>query len=105
MWVLAVQTLHGINFGIMVAVSVAFVSDQCSEEKRGAAQARLVAISGAAAALGPAVGGWIAQQFGIRWTFGVMACFAAAGAAFFLWNGARVPYDTRATLPAGTRTA
>ena len=86
MWVLCVQTLHGINFGIMVAVAVAFISDLCSEENRGAAQAKLAGTSGLAAALGPAIGGWVAQRFGIPWNFALMACFAAAGVAVFMWK-------------------
>jgi MFS transporter, PPP family, 3-phenylpropionic acid transporter len=86
LWVLGVQTLHGVNFGIMVAVAVAFVSDLCTEEHRGLAQARLAATSGLAAAIGPPIGGWLAQRLGIPWTFGIMACVAAAGAATSLWK-------------------
>jgi MFS family permease len=86
LWVLCVQTIHGINFGIMVAVAVAFVNDLCTEHNRGAAQAKLVGTAGFASAFGPAVGGWIAQQFGIPWTFAVMSCVAAAGASVFLWR-------------------
>lgn len=84
--VLAVQLIHGINFGVMAAVAVTFVSDLCSECHRGAMQSRLAATSGIAAAIGPAVGGWIAQRYGIHWTFGTMACVAASGAAIFLWK-------------------
>lgn len=84
--VLLIQTIHGINFGIMVAVSVAFVSDLCAEEHRGAMQAKVAATSGIAAALGPAVGGCIAQRLGIPWNFVIMACVAAAGAGVFLWK-------------------
>jgi MFS family permease len=86
LWVMGVQTLHGLNFGVMAAVSVAFISDLCDEGSRGRMQARMAATSGIASALGPATGGWIAQQFGIRWTFGIMACVAAAGAAVFIWR-------------------
>jgi len=86
LWVLCAQTIHGINFGIMVAVAVAFVNDLCLEGNRGAAQARLVGTAGFASAFGPAVGGWISQQFGIPWNFAVMSAVAALGAIVFLWR-------------------
>ncbi len=86
LWVLAVQTIHGINFGIVVAVAVAFVNDLCTEQNRGATQAKMAGTAGMAAALGPAAGGWIAQTLGIPWTFGLMACAAGVGAGLFLWK-------------------
>lgn len=86
LWVMAVQTMHGLNFGVMVAVSVAFISDLCDEANRGRMQARMAATSGLASALGPAAGGWIAEHIGIRYTFGLMAGVAAVGAVIFLWR-------------------
>lgn len=86
LWVLGVQTIHGINFGIIAAVAVAFVNDLCGEHNRGATQAKLMATGGLAAALGPATGGWIAQRLGIPWTFGILAGVAALGACVFLWK-------------------
>ena len=85
-WALGVQTLHGINFGIMAAVAITFVNDLCSEHNRGATQARLAATGGLAAALGPAAGGWISQTLGLQWNFAIMAMVAAVGAAQFLWK-------------------
>jgi MFS family permease len=85
-WALGVQTLHGINFGIMAAVAITFVNDLCSEHNRGATQARLAATGGLAAALGPAAGGWISQSLGLQWNFAIMAMVAAVGAAQFLWK-------------------
>lgn len=104
--VLWVQLLHGVNFGIMATVAITFVSDLCSEAERGAMQARLTATSGIAAATGPAVGGWIAQQWGLPWTFGVMACVAAVGAALFVWKVRethRTPARLHRLCPAGLR--
>ncbi len=86
LWILCVQTLHGINFGVLVTVTVAFVNDVCTEETRGAAQSRLAATSGLAAAFGPAVGGWLASAVGIPATFLVMAGVAGVGAGWFLWK-------------------
>jgi MFS family permease len=49
-------------------------------------QAKLAGVSGLAAALGPAVGGLIAQHLGLQWNFAIMAGAAALGTAQFLWK-------------------
>lgn len=85
-WVLGVQTIHGINFGIVSAITVTFVNDLSGEHNRGAAQAKLAGVGGFAAALGPAAGGLLAQRLGIPWTFAIMAGVAALGACQFLWK-------------------
>jgi MFS family permease len=85
-WVLAVQTIHGINFGVLAALAAVFVNDLSLEHNRGATQAKLAAAWGLAAALGPAFGGVFAQQLGLRANFGIMAGVAALGAAQFLWK-------------------
>jgi|SRR5579884_476385 len=84
--VLLIQTLHGLNFGIMGAIAIVFVNDSATDLDRGAAQARLAGVSGLATALGPAVCGWLAQQFGIGWMFVAMSGVGACGAVvFFGW--------------------
>jgi MFS family permease len=83
-WVLLVQTLHGLNFGIVGAVAVAFVNDHASERERGSLQARLAATAGLALATSPVACGWIAQRFSIAAMFGAMSLIGAVGAAFFL---------------------
>ncbi|HSV72984.1 MAG TPA: MFS transporter [Chthonomonadales bacterium] len=87
-WVVAVQTLHGLNFGIVGALAVVLVNDLAGERERGVAQARLFSVAGLAAALGPALCGWIAERWGIGAMFAAMSAVGAAGAALFL---ARVP--------------
>lgn len=84
LWVLAVQSLHGINFGIVGAVAVAFANDLATDRTRGHAQARLAAVAGLATALGPAVLGVVAEFWGLAAVFGVAAVFAAAGAAILV---------------------
>lgn len=82
--VLWVQALHGLNFGIMGAVSVVFINDLAVDGRRGAAQARLFAAQGLASALGPVACGVISQRLGIAWMFALMSLVGLAGAAIFL---------------------
>ena len=82
--VLCVQALHGLNFGIMGAISVVFINDLASDQDRGASQARLFGVQGFATALGPVACGFIAQRWGIGWMFAAMSLVGMAGAAVFL---------------------
>lgn len=84
MAVLLVQTLHGLNFGIMGAVAVVFINDLATDQGRGAAQARLFGVQGLATALGPVACGLIAQHQGMGWMFAAMSCVGMAGAVVFL---------------------
>jgi len=94
--VLLVQALHGLNFGIMGAVSVVFINDLATDGGRGAAQARLFGVQGLATALGPVACGFIAQHWGIGWMFAAMSLVGMAGAAVFLL---RVQESHPAPLP------
>ena len=82
--VLFVQSLHGLNFGIMGAIAVVFINDLSTDSGRGTAQARLAGTLGLATALGPVAGGWIVQHCGIGWMFAAMSLVGVAGAAVFL---------------------
>lgn len=84
LWVLSVQMLHGLNFGIMGAIAIVFINDTATDQNRGAAQARLAAVSGLASAISPMLCGWIAQHFGMGWMFSAMSVVGAAGAIVFL---------------------
>jgi MFS family permease len=83
-WVMVVQLLHGLNFGIMGAVAIAYVNDIATDRNRGALQASLASVGGLAVAIGPAVCGAIAQRFGLGWMFASMAVVGAAGALVFM---------------------
>ena len=85
LWVMAVQSLHGINFGIMGAVAVVFVNDLADNDTRGHAQSRLFAVGGLATALGPWLLGEIAGRYGLSMMFGSAAVMAVAAAAIFLF--------------------
>lgn len=84
--VAGVQLLHGINFGIMGAVAIAFANDLAEEGTHGRSQARLAAAAGLAGAVGPWLLGFAADAVGTRWMFAVAAAIALAGMAVFLWG-------------------
>lgn len=84
LWVLFVQTMHGLNFGIMGAIAIAFVNDLANEHNRGAAQARLAAAGGLATAIGPILCGWLADRVGLGGMFAAMSVMGFIGAFIFL---------------------
>lgn len=84
LWVMAVQSLHGFNFGIMGAIAVVFVNDLATDRDRGAAQARLMAVQGLATAIGPVLCGRLVQAYGFGSMFSAMSAAGAIGAAVFL---------------------
>ena len=84
LWVLAVQTLHGLNFGIVGTIAIVFVNDLADDRDRGALQARLAGTAGVGLALGPLTCGWIAQQWSIGGMFAVMSLIGAAGAVVLI---------------------
>lgn len=86
LWILLVQTLHGINFGIVGAVAIVFVNDLATDRTRGQAQARLAAVSGLATACGPIVLGTAAQLASLPAMFVVAAIIAAIGAAILIFG-------------------
>jgi MFS transporter, PPP family, 3-phenylpropionic acid transporter len=96
-WIMAVQTLHGINFGIIGTIAVVFVNDLARPGERGALQARLLAAAGIGTALGPVVCGWLVEQIGVRGMFAAMSSVGFLAAGVFLRfvgesNPAAVPH-------------
>ncbi len=79
-----VQTLHGLNFGILGVIAVAFVNDSVPDHARGAAQARLASVNGLGAALGPLACGLFADTpGGLPLMFAAMAFVGACAAVVF----------------------
>jgi len=100
LFVLGVQALEGLNFGIIGPISIAYVNDLATDKNRGAAQARLAGVSGLAFALGPVVAGLVAGAAGYRLAFVALASVAVAGAVLFVRtvgesHPAAQPLDTR----------
>ena len=84
LWVLLVQILHGVNFGIVGTIAVVFVNDLAGDRHRGAFQARLAAVIGLALAAGPVACGWLADRFGYGVMFAAMSAVGAVAAVLLL---------------------
>ncbi len=82
--VLGAQALHGLNFGIVGAVSIAFINDQADHRTRGSLQAQLALVTAAAGAIGPALMGLVADKYGLPVMFEVAAGIALVAMAVFL---------------------
>jgi PPP family 3-phenylpropionic acid transporter len=108
-WVLGAQSLHGLNFGIVGAVAIAFVNDQADHRTRGSLQAQLTLITAAAGAVGPSLMGFIADRYGLPVMFEVAAGLAFLAAVIFMLfvdesnegaRGTRIRLFNRAPFPA-----
>ena len=82
--VLAVQTLHGLNFGIVGAVAIAFVNDEADHATRGTLQGQLAMITALAGAVGPSLLGRVAEGWGLSAMFLVASALAALALVLFL---------------------
>jgi len=83
-WVLGAQSLHGLNFGIVGAVAIAFVNDQADSRTRGRLQAQLSLVTACAGAVGPALMGFVADRFGLPIMFQVAAVLAFLATVVFM---------------------
>lgn len=81
-WVMAVQSLHGVNFGIVGTIAVVYVNDCVTDSQRGTAQAAMMAVSGSALSLSPALCGWLTDTAGFSGMFGTMSAIGVLGAIY-----------------------
>ena len=84
MWATVVQSLHGLNFGIMGAISIAYINDCAEDHKRGTEQARLGVTACVSTALSQWLSGWLLEKFGFQIMFAFMGCVAAIGTVLML---------------------
>jgi MFS family permease len=82
--VLGAQSLHGLNFGIVGAVAIAFVNDQADHRTRGSLQAQLSLVTAGAGALGPMIMGFVADRYGLPTMFQVAAGLAFCATVIFM---------------------
>jgi EmrB/QacA subfamily drug resistance transporter len=86
----ACRLLQGIFGALLVPNSLAILDTLFAEEDRGAAIGQWAAWSGVSTALGPLIGGWLADALSWRWVFACVVPFALAAA----WIAARrMPAD------------
>ena len=68
-----IQLLHGLTYGIVLIVSVAYMSDIAPSDLRGTAQGLLSVANAVAFAAGPLLVGFLGSAIGLAATFRVMA--------------------------------
>ena len=71
-----IQLLHGFTYGIVLIVSVAYMSDVAASDLRATAQGLLSVASAVALAAGPLLVGFVGDAIGLAATFEVMAALA-----------------------------
>ena len=82
---IAFRTLQGFGAGMMTPIAQAIIGDIFTPAERGKYQGLLIAVFGLATIFGPALGGFITDNFGWHWVFFVNLPFGiAALVAVFL---------------------
>jgi MFS family permease len=89
-WLIAMRGVQGLGAAIMMALTVASVSDMVPKERTGSAMGLLGTVSAVGTALGPSLGGLLINAFG--WP-AVFAFMALAGAAAFVCGSQVFPAD------------
>jgi len=79
LWAAVVQSLHGLNFGIVGAIAIAYINDCSDESKRGSEQARLAVTAGISTAISMWLCGWMMQHYGFTAMFFTMSAVASIG--------------------------
>jgi MFS family permease len=87
----AIRGVQGLGAAIMMALTVASVSDMVPKDRTGSAMGLLGTVSAVGTALGPSLGGILINAFG--WP-SVFAFMAVAGAAAFVFGARVFPADT-----------
>ncbi len=82
--VMAIQALHGLNYGIVGTLAVVYVNDCVTDAQRGTALAMMTATSGIALSLSPPLCGWLAERYGFSMMFVAMSAVGVLGALFLI---------------------
>lgn len=91
LWLLvAFRAVQGLGAAMMMALTVASVSDMVPEDRTGSAMGLLGTVSAVGTALGPSLGGLLINSFGWPAVFGFMA---AAGTGAFAFCHYAIPSD------------
>ncbi len=81
--VLLTQTMHGLTFSIITAVSMAFIADRVEPRLRASGQGLLMATASLASATMPALAGLIADAWGLPALYGSLLALSLVGAGVF----------------------
>ncbi|MGQ9486431.1 MAG: MFS transporter [Armatimonadota bacterium] len=95
--VLLTQTMHGLTFSIITAVSMAFIADRVEPRLRASGQGLLMATASLASATLPVLAGLIADASGLPTLYGTLLMLSLIGAGVFFTLA-------RHTAPAEART-
>lgn len=85
--VLWIQLFHGVTFGVMVVVSLAYVADLSPPGLRATGQALLAITAAVASTLGLYIGGLVADAAGLPQMYIFLAAIALLGGVLFLIFG------------------
>jgi EmrB/QacA subfamily drug resistance transporter len=78
-----VRGLQGIGGGIMLALTFSVIADILVPADRGRYQGHFAAVFALASIIGPALGGWVADQYSWRWLFFVNVPIGIAAFVIF----------------------
>lgn len=81
--VLLTQTMHGLTFSIITAVSMAFIADRVEPRLRASGQGLLMAAASLASATMPVIAGIIADAWGLPALYGTLLALSLVGAGVF----------------------
>lgn len=82
----AMRVLQGVGAALLTPGGLAIIQSVFRREDRAAAIGTWAGLSGIAAAIGPFVGGWLVDNGGWRWIFGINVPLCLVVIALTLWN-------------------
>ena len=91
---IAGRAIQGLGAGGLIPLAMAVIGDLIAPRERGKWQGLTGAVFGVASVVGPATGGWIADNTSWRWAFFVSLPFGAL-ALVVVWLGFRVEVPRR----------
>jgi PPP family 3-phenylpropionic acid transporter len=96
-WIIAIQTMHSLSFGIFFFTSIRYVQQVVPDEYRASGQALFTVVwSSVAGLLSGLVGGWAFEQLDGQWLYRIAASLAlAAAVGFYLMH----VWEERGALP------
>ncbi|MEM8987923.1 MAG: MFS transporter [Pseudomonadota bacterium] len=83
---IAARAAQGVGAALLTPISLALISIAYPKEERGKAIGTWAAASAIMTALGPPLGGWLAENFSWRWIFFINIPIGLAAIALTLWR-------------------